>query len=71
MQITRIVSNPADTTKIYPSKPKSNSIVKLQPNPFKPVPIYYHRTAFIIESNVEYTNCPLSPTTQTITYHTK
>ena len=50
MQITRIVSNPADTTKIYPSKPKSNSIVKLQRNPFKPVPIHYHRNASIIES---------------------
>ena len=39
---TRLVLNPAETTNIYPNKPKPNSIVKLQRNPFKYVSIHLH-----------------------------
>ena len=46
---THIVLNPAETTNIYPNKPNPNSIVKLQWNPCKPVPIHLHSES-IIES---------------------
>ena len=41
---TRIVTNPAATTDIYPNKTKPNPIIKLQRNPFKHVSINVHRT---------------------------
>ena len=41
---TRIVLNPAETTNIYPNKPKPNLIVQLQRNPFKYVSIHLHGT---------------------------
>ena len=42
-QINKKDKIPQGRCKIYPNKPKSNSILKLQRNPFKPVPIHLHR----------------------------
>ena len=61
MQINRIVLNPAEDTKIYPNKSKPNSIVKLQRNPCKPVPINLRtQNVSIIESQYWIHNLPAS-----------